>query len=174
MLPELPQAGAAVDEWLFAGWSVDARVGWISGHRLLGRRAWYWSALVRDDGPLLHLTEWDVPVRSDVFVVKAPEMWAEHHCVGPFEQWSVGNEAYFVALDDPDEALGPAYGRPTPTAMDLEWYAAASPEPADHGFRQNGWCTAGSTCRAWSRSNWPRHPACGGGVRHRTPGSGRS
>ena len=30
-------------------------------------------------------------------------MWAEHHCVAPLEQWSIGNEAYFVALDDADD-----------------------------------------------------------------------
>ncbi len=39
------------------------------------------------------------------------------------EQWTVGNEAHAVALDDPDEALGRAYGVPTPITTDIEWYA---------------------------------------------------
>jgi hypothetical protein len=94
--------------------------------------------VVRAGSPLLHLAEWNVVRRSDVFVVKAPEMWAEHHCVTPYEQWSIGNEAFFVALDDPEEALRRAYGTPTPTAMDLEWYATADPEPLADGFRQWG------------------------------------
>lgn len=135
---ERPHAGAAVDEWLFVAWTHDGSLGVMSGHRLLGGRAWYWSAVVRAGEPLLHLAEWDVRVRPDPFVVKAPEMWAEHHCVDPLRQWSIGNEAYFAALDDPAEALGRGYGVPTPTAMDLEWYAAAGPVPCDAGFEQHG------------------------------------
>ncbi len=142
-----PHAGVAIDEWLFAAWTADGALGLVSGHRLLGRRAWYWSALVREGHPLLHLAEWDVSVRADPFVVKAPEMWAEHHCDAPLEQWSIGNEAYFTALDDPAEALGRAYGVPTPTAMDLEWYAIGEPARlgstgsaggGDAGFAQEG------------------------------------
>lgn len=134
---ELPHSGAT-DEWVFAAWSADAALGIVSGHRLFRGRAWYWSAVVRAGRPLLHLTEWDVQVRSDPFVVKAPEMWAEHHCDAPFEQWSVGNEAYFAALDHPDDALGRAYGVPTPTALDLEWYAIGGPEPIGLGYAQSG------------------------------------
>ena len=135
---ERPRPGVAVDEWVFVAWTDDGATGAVSGHRLLGGRAWYWSALVRAGEPLLHLTEWEVRVRPDPFVVKAPEMWAEHHCVEPLRQWSVGNEAYFVALDDPEAALGRAYGTPTPTAMDLEWYAVDEPSSFDDGFTQRG------------------------------------
>ena len=135
---ELPHGTGVTDEWLFAAWSPDAAVGLLSGHRVTGSRAWYWSAFVETRHPLLHLAEWDVKVRADPFIVKAPEMWAEHHCVAPLEQWSIGNEAFFVALDDADEALGRAYGTPTATAMDLEWYAAGDPEPIADGFRQDG------------------------------------
>ena len=135
---ELPHGRGVVDEWLFAAWSADASLGVLSGHRLSNGRAWYWSALAQRGQPLLHLAEWEVVERSDPFVVKAPEMWAEHHCVAPLEQWSIGNEAYFVALDDPEAALGRAYGVPTPTAMDLEWYAAGEPATVDDGFAQSG------------------------------------
>jgi hypothetical protein len=135
---EQPHAGAAVDEWLFAAWTHDGSLGVLSGHRLLGSRAWYWSAVVRAREPLLHLAEWDVRVRPDPFVVKAPEMWAEHHCDDPLKQWSIGNEAYFAALDDPAEALARGYGVPTPTAVDLEWYAAAPPAECAYGFSQRG------------------------------------
>ena len=50
----------------------------------------------------------------------------------------MGNEAHAAALDDPDEALGRAYGVPTPMAMDLEWYATASAESIQDGYRQSG------------------------------------
>jgi hypothetical protein len=135
---DLPHAGAAIDEWVFAAWSDDGRTGVVSGHRLLGRTAWYWAALVESGRPLLHLTEWDVTVRSDPFIVKAPEMWAEHHCDALMEQWSVGNEAHAAALDDPEEALGRAYGIPTPMAFDLEWYATAAPTGLGDGYEQVG------------------------------------
>ncbi|TDT17875.1 hypothetical protein BDK89_3488 [Ilumatobacter fluminis] len=135
---EMPHPDAAVDEWLFAAWRPDGTAGVVSGHRLVGRRAWYWSAVVEDGYPVLHLTEWDVRLRSDPFIVKAPEMWAEHHCVAPFEQWSIGNEGHFAALDDADEALGRAYGTPEPSSADLEWYATGEPTPIDHGYEQAG------------------------------------
>jgi hypothetical protein len=92
---------------------------------------------------LLHLGVWDATVRSDPFIIKAPEMWAEHQCDDPMKQWSIGNEAYFVALDDPTDALGQAYGKPTPLAIDAEWYATsdATPlatTPASQGYTQEG------------------------------------
>jgi len=139
---ELPHGDAAVDEWVFAAWTPDGSAGFVSGHRLIGRRAWYWFALAQDGYPMLHLTEWDVAVRSDPFIVKAPEMWAEHHCVAPFRQWTVGNEGHAAALDDPDEALGRAYGIPTAMAMDVEWYAiggvTAVDMPSGQGYEQVG------------------------------------
>ncbi len=139
---DLPHAGVAVEEWVFAAWTPDAHVGVVSGHRLVAGGDWYWAALAETGRPLLHLTEWGVARRADPFTVKAPEMWAEHHCVDPMKQWTVGNEAHATALDDPDEALGRAYGVPTPMAMDLEWYATEGAEAIDtateRGYRQVG------------------------------------
>jgi hypothetical protein len=136
-----------VEEWVFAAWSTDASLGVISGHRLVGRTAWYWASLARAGRPLLHITDFEVPVRADPFIVKGEALWAEHHCDAEMEQWSIGNETYASAIDDADEALGRAYGDPTPIAFDLEWYATAPPsvlEPvgdrawADFGYEQPG------------------------------------
>lgn len=135
---ELPQPGL-VNEWVFAAWEPDGSLGIISGHRLAGPGAWYWSALVEAGQPLLHLADWDVVVRAvDPFIVKAPEMWAEHQLDAPMEQWSIGNEAYFTALADPADALGRAYGTPTPVAMDLEWYATGPATEIAYGYEQSG------------------------------------
>jgi hypothetical protein len=135
----------AVEEWVFAAWTEDAQLGVISGHRVVGATAWYWAALARADRPLLHITDFDVPVRADPFIVKGEAMWAEHFCDAPMEQWSVGNETYAAALDDPDEALGRGYGDPTPIAFDLEWYATsraidlvAEPDYEQSGYEQRG------------------------------------
>ena len=138
---------SAVEEWVFAAWTPDASIGVISGHRIVGRIAWYWAALARDGRPLLHVADFEVPVRADPFIVKGEALWAEHTCDDPMAQWSIGNETYASAIDDPDEALGRAYGDPTPIAFDLEWYAtgpATRLEPAgeraavDVGYEQVG------------------------------------
>jgi hypothetical protein len=138
---------AAIEEWVFAAWSVDATLGVISGHRIVGRTAWYWAALARAGRPLLHITDFEVPVRADPFIVKGEALWAEHTCDDPMAQWSIGNETYASSIEDADEALGRAYGDPTPIAFDLEWYAVRPPtllEPLgeraalDAGYEQVG------------------------------------
>jgi hypothetical protein len=71
-------------------------------------------------------------------------MWAEHTREAPMEQWTIGNETYAASLDDPDDALGRAYGDPTPIAFDLEWYATGTAVPLELspdmsiGYEQSG------------------------------------
>ena len=132
-----------VEEWLFTAWSRDADVGIVSGHRIVGRTAWYWAALGRSGRDLLHVADFDITVRADPFIVKGEALWAEHHCDAPFEQWTIGNETYASALGNPDEALGLAYGTPTPIAFDLEWYATSPVAKlpvagSTCGYRQDG------------------------------------
>lgn len=134
---------AAVEEWVFTCWEPDGSLGVVAAHRLRGRTAWYWSAVVRAGHPLLHVTEWDVPLRRGApDVLKAHGLWAEHVCDAPMEQWTVTNECYAAAIDDPDDALDRAYGMPTAVALDLEWYATApplaQPAAAGPGYRQEG------------------------------------
>ncbi len=139
--------GAPIEEWVFAAWTPDGRLGLVSGHRIVGRTAWYWASLAREGQALLHVTDFDVPVRADPFIVKGEALWAEHHCDAEMEQWSVGNETYASAIEHADEALGRAYGDPTPIAFDLEWYATGPPSPiepsgdragVDSGYEQLG------------------------------------
>jgi hypothetical protein len=54
------------------------------------------------------------------------------------EQWTIGNETYASALDDPAEALGRGYGSPTPIAFDVEWYATGEVLAIDDGYSQRG------------------------------------
>jgi hypothetical protein len=139
-LDELPHAGAADEEWLFTCWTDGGAAGLVSGYRIRrpARPAWYWAALVRRGQPLLHVTEWEVPARGDALLVKAPGLWAEHTIDVPMVQWTVANETYAAALDDPAEAMGRAYGVPTAVAFDLEWYAVAEPVDVEGGYRQDG------------------------------------
>ena len=84
------------------------------------------------------MADLDVPLPSRGLTVRATGLWAEHSCEQPFVQWTVANETYAVALDDPDDALGRAYGRQQPIACDVEWYAARDPEPIPSGYVQAG------------------------------------
>ena len=140
-----PHPDAGAEEWVFTAWLADGSVGLVSGLPAApaataagpggtGRRS------ARRGQPLLHVTEWDVPARPDPLLVKAHGLWAEHVCDAPMEQWTVANETYAAALDDPDEALGRAYGMPSAVAFDLEWYAAGPPValPAGDGYEQDG------------------------------------
>ena len=130
---------------MFAAWTSDAALGIVSGHRIVGPTAWYWAALARAGLPLLHIIDDGIRVRSDPFIVKGEALWAEHAIDSPMEQWSLGNETYAVALDEPDDALGLAYGDRTPIAFDLEWGAtgrpvglAAAAGPGVDGYEQAG------------------------------------
>lgn len=138
---EAPHATAPVEEWVFTCWEPDGSAGLISGyrvHRVPGAMGWYWAALVGSGRPLLHVAEWHVPARSDPLLVKAHGLWAEHACDAPMQQWTIANETYAAALDDPDEALGRAYGVTSPVAFDLEWYATGPAVPVDGGYGQDG------------------------------------
>ena len=138
VLDERRHADATSEEWLFTAWLVKPAVGLISGYRLVDSAAWYWAALARTGAPLLHVTDWHVPRRADPLLVKSAALWAEHTCVAPMEQWTVANETYAAALDDPDDALGRAYGVPTALSWDLEWYAVGRPRIVPAGYEQAG------------------------------------
>lgn len=137
---ERAHAEALAEEWVMTAWTPQADLGLIHGFRRQSRqrRGWQWSALARRGRPLLHVAEWEVPLRSDPLLAKAPQLWGEWMCDAPFEQWTVGMETYAAALDHPDEALGRAYGTATPIAWDLEWYATGDAEPVPSGYCQDG------------------------------------
>jgi hypothetical protein len=134
---ELAHVGCA-EEWTFSFWTPDLALAGHSGWRIDPRRrtGFYWSVVTRDGLPNLHVTAADVPLRADPLLVKDEALWAEMICEAPFEQWTITNETYAVALDEADDALGRAYGTPTAIACDLEWHAAGSPvELAGDGAR---------------------------------------
>lgn len=135
-------AAAAVEEWVFTCWRPEPALGVVAAFRITPSGVWYWSALVRDGHPLLHVTEWAIVPRGEApTVLKAHGLWAEHVCDEPMVQWTVENECYAAALDDPDDAWGRAYGLPTAYALDLEWYATSPPVPTtspEAGYGQDG------------------------------------
>jgi hypothetical protein len=137
---ELRHGDAPVEAWWFWGATHDGSAGLYVGLELRGRRFDYWAGLVRDGSPYLYIEELDGTGLRSGLEIKPPQMWADHVCDVPFRQWSVGNEAHGVLLDDPTEAWRRAHGTPVPVTFDVEWYAAEDPQPLAHGrgYRQAG------------------------------------
>ncbi|MCB1000779.1 MAG: hypothetical protein KDB40_15900 [Acidimicrobiales bacterium] len=139
---------ATVEAWWWWGSSTDhvtgALIGVFVGFELRGRRFDYWAGLVREGEPYLLIEELDGTGLRQGLEIKPPEMWAGHECDAPFRQWSLGNEAHGVLLDDPLEAWQRAHGTPVPVTFDVEWYAMSTATtlddlvPGADGYRQEG------------------------------------
>ena len=56
----------------------------------------------------------------------------------PFTQWSLGNEAHGVLIDDPLDTVRRPYGDLAAVTFDIEWYAAGAATPIAHGYEQAG------------------------------------
>jgi hypothetical protein len=128
----------AVEAWWWWGWNDDGTGAVYAGLELRGRRFDYWAGLLRAGEPYLYVEELDGSGLREGLEIKPPQMWADHQCDVPFRQWSVGNEAHGVLLDDPAEAWRRAYGTPVPVTFDIEWYATADPQAIDGGYAQTG------------------------------------
>ena len=128
------------ETYVFDLWTPDLAVGAFTWMTLLPvqRRAWYWSVLVRDGEPLIHVADTDLPLPTAGLRVRTTGLWADHHCEAPFEQWTVRNECHAVALEDPADALGRAYGTAAAVAFDVEWYATGPVVAVAGGYRQDG------------------------------------
>jgi hypothetical protein len=115
--------------------------------------------------------------------IRAEGLWSALECETPLEHWTVGLEAFAVALDDPDEALRGERGDRVGIGFDLEWEAAAAPEPTPNGFSQlcvvHGEVLVGRnehldiTARGWRARSWGRvalpSPPAHGAARFRAP-----
>lgn len=134
----LAETGVDVEAWWWWGHSPSADVGVFVGFELRGRRFDYWAGLVRVGEPYLYVEELDGTGLRSGLEIKPPEMWADHQCDVPFQQWSIANEAHGVMLDDPMEALHRAYGTPVATTFDIEWFSNAVATPIDGGYEQVG------------------------------------
>lgn len=115
------------ESWSFDFFTPDGALGGFVGLTIWAepRAAWYWAALVGRRRPYLLVRELDVeaPRSPTSREIRADSLWADVNCETPFDHWSLGLEAFGVALDDPDEALGDERGDRTGLGLDLEWEA---------------------------------------------------
>jgi hypothetical protein len=111
------------ESWYFDFASADGSVG---GYVRVGlypnlRAVWYWACLVRPDHPLVTVIDHQVPLPFGSLELRNSGLWADHNCEAPLEHWSLGLEAFAVALDDPADAYGSMWGDRVPFGFDLEW-----------------------------------------------------
>jgi hypothetical protein len=101
------------------------------------RTAWYWAALVGAGRRLVMVNDHDLHLeRSRDLVVRGQGIWSAINCETPLDHWSVGLEAFAVALDDPLEALRSEWGDPIGLGYDLEWEAIAPARRLADGYSQ--------------------------------------
>lgn len=124
------------ESWNFDFVTSDGR---LAGYARLGlraspRRAWWWTAVVGDEVPLVLVRDHDIaPPRPGTLEIRGTGLWAEPVCEAPLDHWGVGLEAFAVSLEDPTESYGAERGDPTPLGLDLEWEAQGGPAVAGDG-----------------------------------------
>ena len=125
-----PGAGRDWEE----SWYLDfvAADGGLAGYvrlalRPADRTAWFWVGVVGGGPRLVTVRDHEVPPPSGRGLeVRASGLWTELVCETPLDHWSVGLEAFGVALDDPLEAWRQERGDPWALGLDVEWEATAS------------------------------------------------
>jgi hypothetical protein len=131
-------AGGWEESWYLDFAGADGLAGFVRlTLRPAERTAWFWAAMV-GGGPALVAVrdhEVDLPVAGGL-EVRAPGLWTELVCETPLDHWSVGLEAFGVALDDPLEAWGRERGDPWALGLDVEWEAAAPAAGLASGYWQ--------------------------------------
>lgn len=114
------------ESWYFDFAAPDASIG---GYVRFGVYpnlgvTWYWAYLVRAGRPLLAVRDHEAPLpRGAALEVRTDGLWSALVCETPHDHWSIGLEAFAVALDDPADALGDERGDRVPLGFDLEWEA---------------------------------------------------
>ncbi|MCU1462221.1 MAG: hypothetical protein JWO37_2296 [Acidimicrobiales bacterium] len=117
------------ESWYFDFATPDGRLG---GYLRLGiipsfGRAWWWACLVGQDRPLVVVRDHDVAIPAAGLEIRGEGLWADLICETPWDHWSVGLEAFAVALDDPADAYRGEWGDRVALGFDLEWEARAAP-----------------------------------------------
>lgn len=170
-----PEAG--LPHWE-ESWDFDftTQAGDLGGYLRLGLHpelgaSWLWAALVGKGRPLVTVVDHEVPLlRGPGMDLRAEGLWADLVCETPLEHWTLGLEAFGVALADPTEAYRSGRGDRTALGFDLEWETRgpATPLAGAAGYHLpclvhgqvlvgaevidfEGW---GSRSHAWGSRSW--------------------
>jgi hypothetical protein len=128
------------ETWEFRGTSADLDLGVVAAvvRRPSVARMSYWAAVIGRSRPTIALVEHDIAAPRIGLEIRGSGIWADHMCESPHEHWSLGLEAFALALDDPLDLVTTTRGLPVPLGFDLEWEAASAPvelpSAADDGY----------------------------------------
>lgn len=120
------------ESWYFDFAAPDGSVG---GYVRLGLYpnlgvAWWWACIVGEGRrPVLVRDHEVVLPKGSSLEVRAEGLWGELVCEQPHEHWTVGMEAYGVALDHPADAYRGERGERVAVGLDLEWEARTALYP---------------------------------------------
>jgi hypothetical protein len=111
------------ESWYFDFAQSDGSLG---GYLRLGLYpnlgvAWWWAYVVGEGRPLVVVRDHEVPLPAQGLEARTEGLWGELTCETPHEHWSIGMEAFGVALDDPAEAYRGERGDRVAVGFDLEW-----------------------------------------------------
>lgn len=145
-------------------------------------RSRVWACVVGEGRRLVTVIEHEAPLpRPGPLDLRCEGLWTDVVCEEPLAHWSVGLEAFGVALDDPAEALRRVRGDRVGVGLDLGWETdgpVAGDPRADrylvpcevHGevlvgsevIRFDGW---GTRHHAWGVRDWWAAPGASGAGR---------
>lgn len=146
-------------------WTFDLVADAVAGFLRLALRAGgatFEAALVGDGRPLVLVLDTDLaPPRTAALELRAEGLWTALECEEPLEHWTVGLEAFGVALDDPEEALRGCRGDRVALGLDVEWETAGAPVIDGGGYglpcRAHGDVLVGRETLAVDGTGWRRH-----------------
>lgn len=129
------------DRWWEEAWDLDFATADASfgGHVRLGILpnqgvSWVWAAVVGDGRRLVTVVEHEAPVpRTGSLDLRCEGLWTDFVCEEPLEHWSVGLEAFGVALDEPADALRDLRGERIGVGFDLGWETVGEASGARRG-----------------------------------------
>jgi len=127
------------ESWYFDFSDADATLGGSVRLTVYPNQgvAWYWAALVGHGRRLVMVKEHELELpRGRDLEVRGQGIWSAVNCETPLDHWSVGLEAFALALDDPTEAWHSERGDLVGLGFDLEWEATAPARATGDGYGQ--------------------------------------
>jgi hypothetical protein len=126
------------ESWALDFATVDGSLGGVVRLGLLPEqgRSRVWACLVGEGRRLVTMVEPDAPLpRAGSLDLRCEGLWVDLVCETPLTHWSVGLEAFGVALDEPADAYRGLRGERIGLGLDLEWettgpVARTGPGPA--------------------------------------------
>jgi hypothetical protein len=127
------------ESWYFDFFAPDGAFGgWVRVglYPNLGV-TWYHAYLVGSGRPTIAVAEYEAALpKPGRLELRANGLWAEHVCETALDHWTVGNEAFGLAVEDPADLYSPIpTGEPVPIGFDLEWETAGEPYHYVHTTR---------------------------------------